>query len=89
VGRGGSSRGLFEAQQEAHPLQADEETLERGRKIAELPTADEDGLQEQNATKSDWISRAGRQDRSFKSGYRPRTSDARASKPIPTPPKPV
>jgi transposase-like protein DUF772 len=49
--------------------------------VAVLPTADDDGLQERNATKkSDWISRAGRQDRSFKSGYRPRTSDSRASK---------
>ena len=48
--------------------------------VAVLPTADDDGLQERNSTKSEWISRAGRQDRSFKSGYRPRTSDSRASK---------
>jgi hypothetical protein len=41
----------------------------------------DDGLRKQNATKkSDWISKAGRQDRSFKSGYRPRTSDSRASR---------
>jgi transposase len=48
--------------------------------VAALPTAEEATLQERNATKSDWISRAGRQERSFKSGYRPRTSDWRASK---------
>ncbi len=72
--------GLFEAE-EAHPPQADdEEILEKGREIAQLPTAEDDDLREQNATNNDWISRAGRQDRSFKSGYRPRTSDSRASK---------
>jgi transposase len=48
--------------------------------VAVLPTTGDDGLQERNSTKKDWISRAGRQDRSFKSGYRPRTSDSRASK---------
>jgi transposase len=48
--------------------------------VAVLPTTGDDGLQERNSTKRDWISRAGRQDRSFKSGYRPRTSDSRASK---------
>src|SRR3712207_1429553 len=74
--------GLFEAQEEAHlPQEGDEEIPEKGREIAELPTADEVGLREQNATKkNDWICRAGRQDRSFKSGYRPRTSDSRASR---------
>jgi hypothetical protein len=71
--------GLFESE-EAHPPQADEEISEKGLEIVELPTACEDDLRERNATKSDWISRAGRQDRSFKSGYRPRTSDSRASK---------
>jgi transposase len=73
--------GLFEAQQ-AHPPQADDEEIpEKDREIAELPTVRDDSLRERNATKkSDWISRAGRQDRSFKSGYRPRTSDSRASK---------
>jgi transposase len=72
---------LFDEAQEAHPLQTDdEEIFEKGGEIAELPTADDDGLWERNATKSDWISRAGRQDRSFKSGYRLRTSDSRASK---------
>jgi transposase len=48
--------------------------------VAALPTAEEATLQNRNAAKRGWISRAGRQDRSFKSGYRTRTSDSRASK---------
>jgi Transposase DDE domain len=72
--------GLFEAQEAHSPQEEDEEIPEEGHEIAELPTADDDGLWERNVTNSDWIFRAGRQDRSFKSGYRPRTSDSRASK---------
>ncbi|MDQ3737102.1 MAG: IS1182 family transposase, partial [Actinomycetota bacterium] len=73
--------GLFETEEEAHPPQEEgEDVPEEGHEIAELPTASDDGLRERNTAKSDWISRAGRQDRSFKSGYRPRTSDSRASK---------
>jgi len=45
-----------------------------------LPTADDQELRTKNAAKSDWISREGRQDRVFKSGYRKRTSDWRASR---------
>jgi hypothetical protein len=45
-----------------------------------LPTADDQELRTKNAAKSDWISRAGRQDRAFESGYRERTSDWRASR---------
>jgi hypothetical protein len=46
-----------------------------------LPTADDHELRTKNAAKkSDWISREGRQDRSFKSGYRKRTSDSHASR---------
>ncbi|MBA4115752.1 MAG: IS1182 family transposase [Rubrobacter sp.] len=48
--------------------------------LAALPTVEDATLRERNAAKRDWISRNGRQDRSFKSGYRPRTSDSRASK---------
>jgi transposase len=48
--------------------------------VAALPMADDQELRAKNAAKSDWISRNGAQDRSFKSGYRPRTSDSRASK---------
>jgi hypothetical protein len=59
----------------------DSTAAETSPAVAALPTASDNGLQERNATKkSVWISRAGRQDRSFKSGYRPRTSDSRASK---------
>src|SRR3712207_153687 len=71
--------GLFE-EEEVQPQADDEQISEKGREIAQLPTACEDDLRERNATKSGWISRAGRQDRSFKSGYRRRTSDSRASK---------
>jgi hypothetical protein len=42
--------------------------------VALLPTADEE-LTETNAAGSNWISRNGGHDRSFKSGYRERTSD--------------
>src|SRR5829696_3953421 len=48
--------------------------------LAALPTAEDATLRERNAAKKDWISRNGAQDRSFKSGYRPRTSDSWASK---------
>jgi hypothetical protein len=48
--------------------------------VAALPTAEDTTLWERNTAKKDWISRNGAQDRSFKSGYRPRTSDSRASK---------
>jgi transposase len=49
--------------------------------VAALPTAEDATLRERNAAKNrDWISRNGRQDRSFKSGYRPCISDSRASK---------
>jgi transposase len=72
--------GLFEAE-EAHSPQADDEEIpQKGCQIIKLPTACDDSLREQNAAKNDWISRAGRQDRSFESGYRPRASDLRASK---------
>jgi hypothetical protein len=53
---------------------------ERSLAIAALPTAGDTTLRERNAAKKDWISRNGAQDRSFKSGYRTRTSDSRASK---------
>jgi transposase len=40
-----------------------------------LPTAGEESLKENNARSEDWISRDGRQDRSFSSGTRKRTAD--------------
>ena len=61
----------------------EEESLAAGETspaLAALPTAEDATLRERNAAKKDWISRNGAQDRSFKSGYRPRTSDSRASK---------
>ena len=48
--------------------------------LAALPTAEDAALRERNAAKKDWISRNGAQDRSFKSGYRRRSADSRASK---------
>jgi transposase len=67
---------LFDGEEECEDLAA----AATSPKVAALPTTEDATLREQNATKSDWITRAGRQDRSFKSGYRPRTSDSRASK---------
>ncbi|MCA1731666.1 MAG: IS1182 family transposase [Actinobacteria bacterium] len=40
-----------------------------------LPTAGEEALEEDNARSKDWISRDGRQDRTFSSGARQRTAD--------------
>jgi len=63
--------------------QEEEEGLAAGETspaIAALPTGEDATLRERNAAKRDWISRNGAQDRSFKSGYRPRTSDSPASK---------
>ena len=45
-----------------------------------LPTTADETLKTANAGKSDWISRAGKQERSFASGPRKRTSDLRVSR---------
>jgi transposase len=45
-----------------------------------LPTSEDERLSTANGAKSDWISRAGKQDRSFSSGPRKRTSDLRVSR---------
>jgi transposase len=45
-----------------------------------LPTFEDGALIAANAAKNDWISRAGKQDRSFSSGPRKRTSDLRVSR---------
>jgi transposase len=45
-----------------------------------LPTAENPELLEKNLHKSDWISRAGGQDRTFTSGARKRTADMRVSR---------
>ncbi|HEY6752635.1 MAG TPA: IS1182 family transposase [Rubrobacteraceae bacterium] len=44
-----------------------------------LPTSEDEALIAANTGKSDWISRVGRQNRSFSSGPRKRTSDLRVS----------
>ena len=45
-----------------------------------LPTSEDEALIAANTGKSDWISRVGRQNRSFSSGPRKRTSDLRVSR---------
>src|SRR5215208_6115488 len=45
-----------------------------------LPTSEDEALIGANTAKSDWISRMGRQDRSFSSGPRKRTSDFKVSR---------
>jgi transposase len=45
-----------------------------------LPTSEDEPLSAANTAKSNWISRAGKQDRSFSSGPRKRTSDLRVSR---------
>ena len=48
--------------------------------IHTLPTAGNEDLLRSNSASEDWISRSGKQDRSFSSGPRKRTSDSRASR---------
>ena len=73
---------LFDEDENEKEEEEEEEptTAETSPAVAALPMANDRELRAKNATKSDWISRNGAQDRSFKSGYRPRTSDSRASK---------
>src|SRR3712207_5304357 len=71
---------LFDGEGQEEEEEEDPAAAETSPAVADLPTVEDATLRKWNATKSDWISRAGRQDRSFKSGYRPRTSDSRASK---------
>ena len=47
---------------------------------AALPIAEDQELFERNVGRSDWVSRAGRQDRAFVSGSRKRTADLRISR---------
>jgi transposase len=51
-----------------------------GTGLDALPTSDDERLSAANVGKSDWISRVGKQDRSFSSGPRKRTSDLRVSR---------
>jgi IS5 family transposase len=68
--------GLFEEEP------TDARTSEAGAPatMASLPTAEERELLEGNIGRSDWVSRAGRQDRAFVSGARKRTADLRVSR---------
>src|SRR5215208_830212 len=68
--------GLFE---ESSPPEASVTEPSIGTDLDTLPTSEDEALRAANARKSDWISRAGEQDRSFSSGPRKRTSDLRVS----------
>lgn len=64
--------GLFEEEPAGHGPSVEEADA--------LPSAGDAALREHNAAKRDWISRDGAQDRSFKTPWRKRTSDRRASR---------
>src|SRR5215204_5061749 len=68
--------GLFE---ESSTPEASVTESSIGTDLDTLPTSEDEALRAANARKSDWISRAGEQDRSFSSGPRKRTSDLRVS----------
>jgi transposase len=71
---------LFEDQEAPHKEEGATESAPSATPLLEaLPTANDQHLKAKNALQSDWISRNGAQDRSFK-GQRTRTSDLRASK---------
>lgn len=61
--------GLFQEEEEVREPDA-----------APLQTVADGGLADANARREDWVSRGGSQDRSFESGSRRRTSDARVSR---------
>jgi transposase len=73
---------LFEKDEEHH--NSDERFQETQfndeENIYSLPTAGDEDLIQSNATHEDWVSRGGRQDRSFSSGPKKRTADSRASR---------
>src|SRR4051812_27647181 len=70
--------GLFEGP--SIPEEGSEAEPLAGIELDTLLTSEDEALIAANTTKSDWISRAGRQDRSFSSGPRKRTSDLRVSR---------
>src|SRR3954451_6149458 len=65
--------GLFEGS--SIPEEGSETEPPAGIALDTLPTCEDEALIAANTGKSDWISRAGRQDRSFSSGPRKRTAD--------------
>ncbi len=70
-------RGLFEG---SSIPEGSEAGPSAGTDLDALPTLEDERLTTADAGKSNWISRAGRQDRSFSSGPRKRTSDLRVSR---------
>ena len=79
-------RDLFEEDDGQHEKSTDDPQDMEGAGLKDdgavysLPTAGNDDLIRSNSADEDWISRGGRQDRSFSSGPRKRTSDSRASR---------
>jgi hypothetical protein len=69
--------GLFE---ESSALEASATEPSAGTDLDTLPTCEDETPIAANVGKSDWISRAGKQDRSFSSGPPKRTSDLRVSR---------
>ena len=73
---------LFEEDADHHESEEEPqgEEFEDEESIHSLPTAGNEDLLRSNCASEDWISRSGKQDRSFSSGLRKRTSDSRASR---------
>jgi transposase len=74
---------LFEEDDSHHESEVEPqgtEEFEDEESIYSLPTAGNEVLLRSNSASEDWISRSGKQERSFSSGPRKRTSDSRASK---------
>jgi transposase len=74
---------LFEEDDDHHESEHEpqgEEEFEDKEFIHSLPTVGNEDLIRSNSASEDWISRSGKQDRSFSSGPRKRTSDSRASR---------
>src|SRR5215207_5437077 len=62
------------------PQDTEEAEFEDEGVVRSLPTAGDEDLLRSNSAGEDWISRGGKQDRSFSSGPRKRTADSRASR---------
>src|SRR5215210_6407717 len=62
------------------PQDVEEAEVEDEGVVRSLPTAEDEDLLRSNSAGKDWISRVGKQDRSFSSDPRKRTSDSRASR---------
>src|SRR3712207_3084503 len=73
---------LFEEEDDHHESEEEPQgaEFEDEESIHSLPTVGNEDLIRSNPASEDWISRGGKQDRSFSSGPRKRTSDSRASR---------